>query len=245
MPYLSEVLADNPLHFWRLADAGGHRATDIGSTRGSMNSGSTDPYTWPYTGPNSDGGSRDAGIRLSTIELASLAASQWSIELLIWPFSYGAAYACGVGFGGYNIGAQLNFVGGVRSVTWRNLVGSILVGGGINIATERWHHLVLVNDASHLTAWVDAVQDGQIANLATDTPFQYGIAGEPNGPSNWAMGSNVAEFAFYRSALSPSRITAHFLAIDNLSGRPTWKGSTASDTSAILAAVTRTFPAAV
>src|SRR5215468_592343 len=53
MSYVSTVIADAPLHFWRAADGGGQLAHDLGSRPWTIHCGS---LLLGYTGVNSDGG---------------------------------------------------------------------------------------------------------------------------------------------------------------------------------------------
>jgi hypothetical protein len=130
----------------------------------------------------------------------------------------------------------------------------------VNLAAsfQHWHHIVQTSNGATVLTYLDSVlaNTNNAANprsLAGTYYIGRSAAGLGSIADTW-----VSEAAVYPTALSPSRITAHFLAIDSLIAAPVYRqfssgasggggGSGPSgadllaDLAAILAAVRRTY----
>lgn len=235
MSYLTEVIADSPIHYWRMADPGGYRLGDIGSAQhASMtpNQGPSLSTIVPYTGPNANGGSAASGIRLFTF-CPIVGGTTFSIELLFWGIVKGSAYSKVVevetAAGQY---ASLSVNPGAFAA-WSVGSGPSVTTGSHTVTPESWHHCVLTNDGTTVRAYLDALTDGT-ASPPTMTlfPIEVDISGDHTN-ANEKSGFWISELAIYSTVLSPTRINAHFLALDNNSP-PIWRGTSASDTSSLL-----------
>jgi len=235
--YLSEVLADNPAHLWRCAEGGGWRLADIGATRRSLIvNANFGQQPLPYTGPNPDSGSVASGARI-TGPIPAFGVGSWTIELLFWSVTQTSALQTVLEVGDVvntRVGL-LHSSNGTGGANWYYGLGPTNVPSSIVLTPEVWHHLVLVNDTVNLTSYVNAVQDGQIAAPATSNLGQQAWLNSDHAVVAPA-GVWAAEYALYASALSPTRVTAHFLQLPVMSS-PVYRGLTNSDQSGVLAEI--------
>jgi len=248
MSYLTEVLADAPDHYWRLADPGGFLEHDIGS---SPFTGVTPIETLPYTGPVSDGGAMAmpslGGVRtLQGIFLSSPRTLECWYYPIISPASvFICAFDATVNEWGLSTDAN-TFV--AMSVGNANLISSTAV------TREHWHHIVGTFDGTNARLYMDALLvAGPTTMTAGANVARQIFWGSSPVPANIAYGA-FAECATYPSALSAARVTAHFLSADQRSSSPVFRGgaistgggtgstSLVADLSAVLAAVQKTFP---
>lgn len=236
MSYLTEVLADSPAHYWRFADPGGQRAADIGSgvrTSHIPVAGFSPAAYMPYTGFASDGGSLASGIRwISGMPVQSCSA--WTIEACVYCVATGATLS-GIFEVGYATNTYAGFTvfpGGAPH--WYYGAGPTDVFGTHFLTPETWHHLVLTNDGTNLRGYMDAILEVTQAGPAVT---QIGAGTSVHGvhtATNTSPGAWISELAVYTSALSPTRITAHYAALPSSSG-PVWKAASSSDTSSLAA----------
>lgn len=235
MSYLSEVITDSPLHYWRFADPGGVRAADIGSgARSSMIPavGGAMPPSMPYSGFASDGGSMASGQgRLSNAPFVS--ASAWSIECCFYSARVSSsvnavfeiAYATNV-FAGFSL-----FAGAVPH--WYFGTGPTDVFGTNATPVEQWMHLVLTNDGTNVRGYRDAILEVTQSGPAVTGIMGGAFAFRSHSSTDSQPGGWISELAVYSHVLTPTRINAHFLALPSSSG-PVWRGAGSSDVSAIL-----------
>jgi hypothetical protein len=234
MTYLTEVVADSPIHYWRMADAGGYRLADIGSASHASftpNGGSSLATIVPYTGPNSDGGSAASGVRLLTFP-PIVGGSAFSIECLAWAVNKGSAYSLALEVQTDTAQyAKLSVNPGAFS-SWSLGSGPSTITGSHSVSSENWHHYVLTNDGTTVRAYFDSLTDGTGSPPGMSLyPLGVNIFGDHNN-ANEKSGLWLSEVALYTTALSPTRINAHFLALPSMSS-PVWKGTSTSDTGSI------------
>ena len=225
MTYLSSVLADAPVHFWRCADPGGLVLQDIGSA----------PYPLAgvngvvsgqlgYSGPNTDGGSYLAQATSYLQSVNTLAANnRFTIELFCWPVgAYGAANQYLAGFDG-----------AAAASVWLALTANMSFSSAYNgvRATEAttnrqgaWHHVAVSYDGTNLRLYVDGAlqQTSAVASLATANNVFF--LNRRSGAGNFYVGF-LSEVAWYASALTLARISAHSAAADNTAVRPSYAQS--------------------
>ena len=85
----------------------------------------------------------------------------------------------------------------------------------VNVADDRWHHLVVVRDGTLMQLYIDGKLAGELTNAVFSGHF------DPDAPSAWHLGSNVTgvdrgidgffrgaidEVRIYRRALSPNEV---------------------------------------
>lgn len=253
MSYLSAVLADAPRHFWRLADPPGSLAYDIGSATLHMTS-SAQFGQQGYTGPNSDGGSTffqpNNGARCWHSEALT---SPLTLEMLAFPMMDGS----------FQQQKPLSYDQTAGQPAWRlqfngsNQWGLYNANANCVEATTRaiqhWYHVVGVYNETDMRLYVNGVLQHTTAHtthyaFSSDTFLGYFV-----NDTTTTSRMLLAEAATYSAALSAARVTAHFLALDNLLTPISKLGGTYSTTTggvafesasvdAILAAVQKVFP---
>lgn len=139
----------------------------------------------------------------------------------------------------------------------QHLAGTV---GGVNsisatpVTREAWHHCVFTHDGTNIRVYLDAIlvsgPTAAGAPVSVSRQIWIGSSGVPSGIAYGAM----AEVATYPVALSAARVTAHFLAADQTTQAPVYRGLAYStdngqtqligstDLSSVLAAVRKTFP---
>lgn len=238
MTYLSNVLADSPRHYWRMADPSGAVARDLGSTRKDLFAINGNAFQMPYTGPNADGGSAFTRPEVFITDGSDALTVPYTFECLAYvlgagPLGNGSLMTIGA------VGASARLVFSSNTLTFTDDANASSIGSSTARSANNWHHLVATFDGSTLLTYVDAVLDQTVSHSsAATTTAQWTVGGAPPGPAG-AGGVFLSEVAVYLSALSPTRITAHFVAIDSTSLAPTFKGPAGSsvDLSQILQAV--------
>lgn len=241
MTYLSEVIADAPIHFYRLADPGGVICYDLGST----------PYhlfaqvpQLAYTGPNSDGGSISStglGYPGDANPSASV-TTPLSFEIICWGgLNYGSQVLIRYTGGSNDLGLEVNSPG----TGWVIRNGAVPQSSAVDMGIQAWHHVVLTYDNTTFRLYVDGSQ--------VYTTTSGNGSKTPTGGIQVGGGSGsrlfLSEAAIYASTLSASRVTAHYTAIDNLSSNPVNRiavnaagASIPGDLAAIRAAVIKSYP---
>lgn len=251
MSYFSVVHADNPLHWWRTAEAGGALLHDLGFTPIHLTNTDISKAPMGYSGIAADGGSgyfdSNSGFFHNTPISVNFPAS---LELWAW----------------FDISAD----GNIYTLTqWGSAVGNIAsifmdgagklnsqfgASAGVSAAAlvaQQWTHIVITNTANSTRTYRNGVLDfvtPSVTNPYTDKVF-YGR----NTAATHSMSGFLTEFAQYGVALSAGQVAAHFAA-QEVFGTPVFNqpgnfsaatgGNTpvATDLSAVLAAVRKTFP---
>ncbi len=248
MTYLSTVLADSPVHYWRCADPSGILSHDVGSTPIHLASAiSAFPYCG-YSGIASNGGSfgEFSGSQQWHPENQSQ-TKPYSIELWYWPHSFRAGAAQDLFSWGHSISPGITFRLGATGIPQVFVDGVNVIAGGA-ITNQHWHQAVAtVSSGGTVTFYSDAVSQGTAAAGAgtISSPIHIGeISGNLGA-------SFVTEIAVFPSELSSARVTAHFLAQETSSapvyqvpGAQTGTGGftgTSAQLDAIIAAVTKVF----
>jgi len=223
MSYLSEVLADNPSHFWRLADPGGEWAADIGSAAPQMMI--VKPQTngsiaiMGYSGPASDGGS---ALLLTPSYLQTVpiqATFPFSVECCVFLDYVTAALQAFVAWN-YDTQTVGLAVGGALPGVYVAYSSAGNVAGGVP-SKYVWDHVVGVYTAAATTLYVNGVNVGAggATALAGVTNIYLGrtsVNGQP------IQGDSIAEVAIYPTALSAARVLAHFNALDQRHSTPVY-----------------------
>lgn len=221
MSYLATVLADAPKHYWRLAEQGGSLLHDIGSTAKHLGFQPATPQVLSYSGIAADGGSAwcDSGFSWRNHDPES-PGSPCSIELWVWLLANTQSVRFLFDFGGStSTGIDI-------ALSNADHFGADWAAGhvtGVAAVPQIWHHLVATYAAGTLTFYVDGASQGTAANAtaASSSTIALGsTAGQTLGFSAGAM----AEAAFYTTALSAARVSAHYAARE-YSGAPVFGAS--------------------
>lgn len=250
--YLTAVLADAPLYYWRLADPPGGSIASVGSNLQRLYLNTGNPQLG-FTGPVSDGGSclftgKDAFI--SPLQLTRV--PPYTLEGWFFISAAPASDAYVTSLANAKLGVQGSTAKELMTVT------SFAYAPGQVVASAGWHHLVFTVSSTTIEMFYDGVSVGSTAH-ATASQTDYAWVGATGN----AVGSTTAtnfmqgwgsEVAYYASVLSHARILAHFNAADQVGLVPQNQvvgvfnpvtGSTTYNTDvlqSILAAVQKTFP---
>ena len=214
--YAAEVMADSPVSYWQLEEAGGPTATDSADgSHGTYNGGVT--YSTPAhaalggTCVTFDGSSGyiqlpgtwgGTGWAEATVEawVKTAAPITGDFQAIVSPSGSGFAHF------------QLHSGGST---------GFYTNGGGAFVtpppATPEgvWRHIVLVGESGNTRVYVDGAQVGAASttaftqvNSASNVHIGNGYAG-----ARWFKGQ-IDEVAIYNTALSEERILAHYHAVN-------------------------------
>jgi Concanavalin A-like lectin/glucanases superfamily len=220
MTYAAVVLADNPKHFWRLADPGGSLAHDIGSSPSHIAGSTLDSG---YTGPSSDGGSwyssGNAGEGLfsyvAVSQVTPLSVELWFYQL--WNLgvaSYLIAWDNAVNPSLY---AWITVAGLVNS----NINGSAQINSLAGPSIQAWHHLVLTYDGATYKMFLDNVAQSNTAYVAAFTIARnLGLMNKPTGANVFT--GFMSDVAIYAYALNNAQITNHWNAADTKGQAPVY-----------------------
>jgi len=215
MSYPSVVLADSPLHFWRLSDGSGQICHDIGSSKHLLASSF---YALGYTGPCSDGGAALTDSQFGLVSGESLAlVAPVSVECWVW-------------WEGTFAGTQVIFAWDnttAPSLVLTNTAGVVqasVSGCGATVAfsmtSEAWHHLVVTYSGAFLAIYEDGVQKSLVAcGTAMATSHLIGFGVQPVG-GGFKANSLFSELAVYPTALTSAQVSAHFAAADQVASVP-------------------------
>jgi hypothetical protein len=209
--YKEQVLADNPLGYWRLDETSGTTATNLGSL-GAAADGT-------YTG----GVTQNVNGAVVGNQAASFDGSD---DYVLLPGVWGGTSAGTIeGWVNSNSAAGDTFRAIVSSTTFNfghfqlysGAGGSTgFYGGGFPTAppvppVNTWHHLALVADNAGTTVYVDGAVFSTAGGISSViTPSADGEVAIARGFSGGRLFSGgLDEIAIYSTALSQARIQAH------------------------------------
>lgn len=210
--YLSAVLADAPLHYWRMADPGGAIAYDIGSAPNQLYSfGQTQPG---YRGPVNDGlsGYFNNGPYYRTFR-GFPQNPPYTLECWVFvvqnPNDQVAAY------GNISLGVRADMTPLITTP------GSALVTPAPVLSLEHWHHLVgQVDAAGNRRTYADGALAASDVHAVANATQPYTI-GSQNGGAFFS--GFICEVAWYTFILSAARIAAHYAAADLPNSQPSYQ----------------------
>ncbi len=215
MGYNDEVLADSPLAFWKLDETSPSGAGSI------LDSAGVGPYhatpngaiTWAQPGPLSvassaalmDGtsGYISAGAALASTLMQSAA---WTIEFwyyygtlgtsrCLFAAAHNASFRVAIDLGSSGNIFTSSSVGGNKSMT----------GGAIPITA--WHHVVLTSAGD---LYLDGVAQTGTSGSSLSSTNNLTIGARNDGTRFY--NARISNVAIYQSALSSTRVAAHFAA---------------------------------
>lgn len=225
MTYLSTILADNPVHYWRLADPGGSVAHDIGSNPIHLGLGPVNAGSLSYSGIAANGGAAwiDSGFGWANIN-ANTIPKPITVEAWVWLLINPLALMWVFDWGGFDtagIDLVINTAGKVNA-DW---VGTNAQSAAA-LTRQTWHHIAATVDASNLRLYVDGALAHTSATAAAPTTDQICI-GKNAGAGAFSAGA-IAEVATYSAALSGTQIAAHYAA-QEINGPPIFNRSGTGD----------------
>ena len=216
--YISEVLADDPIAWYRFEESSGLTAFDSsvsGANHDAVYAGTVTPGA---SGPtlalgNAADFTPQAAVRITDHADFDLGTGDFSLELWFKAdvgtrgdlFTYKGT---GGDFGLHSSGA-----GGSNTV-------QVFHGGFVSdqagVAVGSWHHFVLSRASGMSSVYVDGalretVAHGNTLNITNDLLIGSNHTGDPAARAIGFTGQ-IDEVAFYNTALDVSRVEAHFAA---------------------------------
>lgn len=218
MSYVSEVLADSPLAYWRLEEAAGSSAADssgngkTGTYQGSLDLGQAGLIT---SGLSLHCHGSNAGVLIASAFSLPTATSPFTFEAWIKTTATGTRPIVS---GRSNASANANLDFGVNSgklyVQPRgdNNAGLITLQSPGNVNDGNTHHVVATRTTAKLwTLYIDgasvATQSDGLTSGCTSLDLAY-IGKEAR--NILFMDGTIDEVAVYQSALSSARVLAHY-----------------------------------
>jgi hypothetical protein len=222
MSYITEVLADSPVSYWRIDDAGsesGGTAVDQQGVNNGTYHGKVPLVAGALvaSGDSDDAGSWSSNVNnyISIPHSSSLDLPEaLSVEAFIKPAVVsqqgsifdrrGTSEDCFVLFLDTPESGQVN-----AGVVKGGVAHQIKIGGGILVAGT-WAHLVMTYDNVTLRLYKDGVE---IGNLAVAGPIDTGANESHIGnilTEYYPFNGDIDEVAVYKTALSAERIKAHY-----------------------------------
>lgn len=226
--YMGEVLTDSPLGYWRLGEASGTSALDSsGNSRTLTYSGSI-AFSQTSLLPSQ----ADTAITLSSTSSgkASLADASWmhptTFSIEAWARWDGVGPATTHCIASKTIGGTVNATN-YQFMLYRpsgsnNATIIVVNSSGTNVtlsesagnlASGQTRHIVATFDGTNVKLYVDGTQVASTAlsgSLAPSTSSALVIGDTAGGSRAW--GGTLDEVAYYGSALSATRVAAHYAA---------------------------------
>lgn len=221
--YSTAVAADAPSMYWRLAESSGTTATDCGSPGGGgvYFGGPSLNVAGAITGNSAV--SLDGNNDLVSSSTLFTNPQVFSIEL--WFRTNDTTGGKLVGFGNSQSGNSGNYDRHIYMTNSGNLRFGVFSGSAVTIETpssyrdDLWHHAVATLSSAGMRLYVDGVL--RASNTSVTTAQNYNgywrlggdnLNGWPSRPSGNYINARVDEFAYYTTALSATRVLAHYQA---------------------------------
>jgi hypothetical protein len=222
--YRDEVLADNPVAYWRLGETSGTTAADeVGSYNGTYQGTYTLGEDGPITGGKAVGFSGASGEMSASPQSAIGDISTATLECWMYRAASGRIVAAGFGDGN---GSRFSILWFSDNNIYFSAEKNSTAFGSVFANLTEWHHLAMVFDGSLSgNARIAFYLDGELkartggsgthpATLAASSSLGNISAGREN-LNNRSSNGRIAEMAIYPTALSAARIAAHYDARNN------------------------------
>lgn len=211
--YVTAVLADSPIAYWRLNDDAPSGAGSISdfSAGGTYDATPVGGITWNAAGALSDGlgeaalfnGSSGYATGGTSLAATLMNSATWTIEA--WAYTP-------IANGGYIFAAASDATHRVAIQHYGNKIyTSSTVGGNksgpTGNAIGNWHHIVLTSTG---VLYVDGVAASGTSSATLNSTVQLTIGALNSGASFFT--GRVAEVALYTSILDATRVAAHWVA---------------------------------
>lgn len=258
MSYVSEVLADSPLGYWRQGDASGTTMTD--SSGNGRNGTYVNSPTLAQSGALSSDPSDTAVLYDGSNDRADTTWGSWqnvtdiTVEAWIKTTASGSdrMICARDGNSGHRIFDFLVNSTGKLVFTRRELPSGstslLSATSTVNVNDGNWHHVAATFDQTTIQLYID----GSPENSATAGPGNGGlrqsataifqVACKNNGGPNSFFSGTIDEVAYYGTVLSAARLAAHHTASSSI----TVAGALATETDEALAGgITITVPGSI
>lgn len=240
MSYSSEVLADSPLFYSRLGDPSGATMTD---SSGNSHDGTYSNMTLGTTGLLV--GDADTAITLNgTTSRADVTNGSWmnasgvTLEAVIKPTTLSAYHVIMARDSGTTRGFMFR-INPSKQLEWefRNAAGTLFTAtGSTALSAGSKYHVAATCDGSNMKLWLNGAQDGSSVAFSgglfsNALGIQLGLYDTGGGFHFYA--GVLDEVAYYGTALSGTRLAAHYTAATSASvsatGSLTFSGSAGAD----------------
>lgn len=222
--YGTAVLADGASPYWRLNEASGATAFDIGGVNdGTYGTGVTRSQAGALAG-STDTAARTNGTATGTIGAATQVSNPTNYSVELWFKSTGTATGKLIGFGNavsgnssqYDRHVYLNNTGRLVFGAWTGSATIVTSPAAYN--NGAWHYVVATQGPAGMALYADGVLVGSNANTIAENYSGYwrvggdNLNGWTNVPSNSYFNGTVDEAAVYPSVLSATQVAAHWAA---------------------------------
>lgn len=212
MSYISEVLADSPKAFWEEQDASGNPVDSSGNGL-DMTSISGSP-SYRKIGPQgNDYGIETAGSQQFSRSTISTVVNNLTIEMWLYPEII-TDIRQGVFLNGNSASNGYGVYVDTSTLKYHVLICGVAFGAASTtpLVLNVWQHLVVVRRSGQWEYWRNGVQDAtNPGTTAPNTPSGGSTA--IGNPFSASMQAAQAYVAFYETALSSTRIAAHYNAV--------------------------------
>jgi hypothetical protein len=222
-PYVTAVLADSPLGYFRLDETIGDDAIDLmdGSSGTYVgNISFAQPGAFPDSGTSVGFDGSDAAVSLAN-RFDFMAMDAFSLEAWIRPTSFdgdfheiGSRWHQPPNRAGYTWFQDDDGVGFERDISDTN--SDLAAANGVFVV-DQWAYVVATYDGATLVVYVDAVQKAtKPSPISTPEVNLATMIGAANGsPHDTPFEGDIDEYAVYGHALAADRVTAHYAAANN------------------------------
>lgn len=229
MSYLSTILADHPVHYWRLTDGLPNIAHDIGSSPQHL--AIQNNSVCGMTGIANDGGGisvQPGAAVLSTNDLVTQ-AFPFTIECWYWALRMSAGSGGSHVLIGWPAGGATSLAMGMN--TSRQF--TLQTTGGFSQTSvakpyQAWHHVVGVFGALQAQLYVDGSAVAAPAAHGLTSPWSQRLGLGADSANSASSSGVLTECAIYPVALSNVQVQTHFLAQES-SATPVSQGIVTSD----------------
>ncbi|MBK8756846.1 MAG: PKD domain-containing protein [Actinomycetales bacterium] len=235
-PYAMALLADSPVHYWRMNDSGSTLADALGDWHGIYADGTTKGQAGALLSETDTAAAfngTSTGYAVTATSVPTLAPATFSVEA--WFKTSSTAGGKIVGWGNatnasstsYDRHIYINGSGQLTFGVYAGATKTLTSGTGYN--DGQWHHVVgAVDQAAGMTFYVDGRRIGALngAIKAEQKTGYWHIGGDtlgtwPNAPSNRYLDGTIDEVAVYQTALTPAQVAAHYTASGRTVPNPT------------------------
>lgn len=219
--YTTAVLADTPAAFWLLNDTSGLPQDSSGNARHFTASSGSFTYEAgaPFSGAQSIRFNVSSNSAVFSIAHTFFSTDDdWTLEAWVKVATIGANTQIGVGRGD----ATLVYAMSLRSTAGQARLSGTNPGGAPatapNLLDCGFRHVAVRNSGGTGDTWLDGdIHSTTTAAGGVDTLWRLGAS---SGGSTTTVDMYVSNFAIYTSALSASRIRAHYNAAIGWTAKP-------------------------
>lgn len=223
MSYSSTVLADSPLAYWRLGETSGTSATD--SSGNSRSATYTNSPTLGSTGLLTGDADKAMGVTANAGTCTTIASASWMNVSTITVECLVKLTSAADSTNGDALVSRYTSAG-FQWLLWRDTSGKFAVQfsesngstrsvvSTVTAVSGTTYHLAFTYTGSVLTLYVNGVASGTpFTGMSGVFPSTAPIeAGRYSGASGTTPGGTIDEVAIYGTALSSTRIAAHYTA---------------------------------